>query len=93
MNYAAYKETDSSLFDSDKNRLYGSDHYNSGRLIVRPSPWTDDFETKMAQLLQWAHTFSRSDARFKNSIRVLLTDSSPIGNLVRKLHDSGSIQL
>jgi hypothetical protein len=93
MNYAAYKETDSSLFDSDKNRLYGSDHYNSGRLIVRPSPWVDDFETKMVQLLQWAHTFSRSDAQFKDSLRVLLTDSCPIGNLVRKLHGSGSIQL
>ena len=26
MNYAAYKETDSSLHDADKNRLFGSDH-------------------------------------------------------------------
>jgi len=25
INYAAYKETDSSLHDSDKNRLFGSD--------------------------------------------------------------------
>jgi len=41
MNYAAYKETDSSLHDSDKNRLFGSEHYKSGRLIVRPSPWAE----------------------------------------------------
>jgi hypothetical protein len=31
MNYAAYKETDSSLHDADKNRLFGSEHYKSGR--------------------------------------------------------------
>jgi len=39
MNYAAYKETDSSLHDADKNRLFGSEHYKSGRMIVKPSPW------------------------------------------------------
>jgi hypothetical protein len=27
INYAAYKETDSSLHDSDKNRLFGSERY------------------------------------------------------------------
>jgi hypothetical protein len=37
INYAAYKETDSSLYDSDKNRLFGSEHYKSGRHIVNPS--------------------------------------------------------
>jgi len=38
INYAAYRETDSSLYDSDKNRLLGSEHYNSGRQIGKPSP-------------------------------------------------------
>jgi len=38
INYAAYKETDSSLHDSDKNRLFGSEHYKSGREVVKPSP-------------------------------------------------------
>jgi hypothetical protein len=28
INYAAYRETDSSLHDTDKNRLYGSAHYD-----------------------------------------------------------------
>ena len=36
INYAAYKETDSSLHDSDKNRLFGSERYNSGRHVVNP---------------------------------------------------------
>jgi hypothetical protein len=50
LNYAAYKETDSSLFDSDKNLLYGEDYYDSGRILVRPSSWAgDDFEEKMAR--------------------------------------------
>jgi hypothetical protein len=55
MNYAAYRETDSSLYDSDKNRLFGSEHYRSGRMVVRPSPWAEgDFERKMISLLRWA---------------------------------------
>jgi hypothetical protein len=32
INYAAYRETDSSLHDTDKNRLFGSEHYKFGRL-------------------------------------------------------------
>jgi hypothetical protein len=34
MNYAACRETDSSPHDSNKNRLFGSDHYSSGRVVV-----------------------------------------------------------
>ena len=41
INYAAYKETDSSLHDSDKNRLFGSEHYRSGREVVKPSAWAE----------------------------------------------------
>jgi hypothetical protein len=53
INYAAYKETDSSLHDSDKNRLFGSEEHRSGRDVVKPSPWTEgDFEEKMAMLLR-----------------------------------------
>ena len=63
MNYAVYKETDSSLYDSDKNRLFGYEHYNSGRIIVRPSPWAEgDFEKKMTILLVWANMLSGSRA-------------------------------
>jgi len=38
INYAAYKETDPSLYDSDKNCLFGSEHYRSDRVVVKPSP-------------------------------------------------------
>jgi hypothetical protein len=31
VDYAAYKETDSPLHDAEKNRLFGSEHYKSGR--------------------------------------------------------------
>ena len=34
---AAYHETDCSLYDANKNRLFGSEHYNSGRLTQRSS--------------------------------------------------------
>jgi hypothetical protein len=41
LNDAAYKETDSSLYDfrHDKNRLFGSEHYNSGHHEDKPSPY------------------------------------------------------
>jgi hypothetical protein len=49
INYAAYRQTDSSLHDSDKNRLIGSEHYKSDRIIVSPSPWSEgDFEEEIA---------------------------------------------
>jgi hypothetical protein len=61
INYAAYRETDSSLHDSDKNRLFGSEHYKSGRVVVTPSPWAgDDFEEKMAMLLRLARALNSS---------------------------------
>lgn len=51
INYAAYCETDFSLHDSE-NRLFGSEHYNSGRPVYEPSPWAEgNFEEKMALLL------------------------------------------
>jgi hypothetical protein len=34
INYAAYRETDSSLHDSDKNHLFGSEHCRSGRPVA-----------------------------------------------------------
>jgi hypothetical protein len=52
INYAAYREMDSALHDSDKNRLFGSDHYKSDRPVVKPSPWPEgDFEENMATFL------------------------------------------
>ena len=45
INYAAYRQTNSALHDSDKNRLFGSDHYKSDRPVVKPSPWHSRFST------------------------------------------------
>jgi len=48
IDYAAYRETDSALQDSHKNRLFGSEHYKSGRPVYKPSPWVEgDFEAQI----------------------------------------------
>jgi hypothetical protein len=85
INYAAYKETDSSLYDSDKNRLFGSEHYNSGRHVVKPSPWSEgDFEQKMAMLLRWANGLNRSYPAFAQALSLLEGEDSIIGRVVRR---------
>jgi hypothetical protein len=90
MNYAAYKETDSSLYDSDKNRLFGSEHYNSGRDVVKPSPWAEgDFEEKMAMLLKWANALNRSDPRFAEAQSLLQDEDSVVGRVIRRTELSG----
>lgn len=84
IDYAAYRETDSSLFDADKNRLFGSEHYSSGRPIVNPSPWAEgDFEEKMATLLVWANVLNRSVPKFKEAQRLLEAEDSIIGRVIR----------
>jgi len=84
INYAAYKETGSSLHDSDKNRLLGSEHYRSGRDVVKPSPWAGgDFEEKMATLLRWANTLKRSVAAFTEAQNLLEDEDSVIGRVIR----------
>ena len=85
INYAAYRETDSSLYDSDKNRLFGSDHYKSDRSITQPSPWTEgDFENKMAMLLRWANTLNRSVPAFQDAQNLLEGEDSVIGHVIRR---------
>ena len=86
INYAAYKETDSSLYDPDKNRLFGSDHYASGRDVVRPSPWAEgDFEEKMTMLLRWANTLNRSNPDFRDAQRLLESEDSVLGRIIRRV--------
>ena len=86
INYAAYKETDSSLYDSDKNRLFGSEHYKSGRHVVKPSLCAEgDFEEKMAMLLHWANTLNRSDPAFAQALNLLEGEDSPIGRVIRRI--------
>jgi hypothetical protein len=85
INYAAYRETDASLHDSDKNRLFGSEHYKSGRLVVGSSPWAKgDFEEKMSKLLQWAGQLNQSVPAFREAQRLLENEESVLGRVIRR---------
>ncbi|MBZ5643877.1 MAG: hypothetical protein LAO19_14030 [Acidobacteriia bacterium] len=84
INYAAYHETDFSLHDSDKNRLFGSEHYKSGRPVYDPSPWAEgDFEEKMALLLVWANVLNRSVPAFTEAQKLLESEDSVLGRVIR----------
>jgi hypothetical protein len=88
MDYAAYRETDSSLHDSDKNRLFGSEHYKSDRPVYNPSPWAEgDFEEKMTTLLGLANVLNRSDPRFTEAQQLLEDEDSIIGRTIRRAQD------
>jgi hypothetical protein len=85
IHYAAYRETDSSLYDSDKNRLFGSQHYDSGRLVAKPSPWAEgDFEERMSTLLRWANTLNRSVPSFAEAQQLLKGEDWVIGRVIRR---------
>jgi hypothetical protein len=84
INYAAYHETDFSLHDSDKIRLFGSEHYKSGRPVYEPSPWAEgDFEEKMAMLLVWANGLNRSVTAFAEAQKLLEGEDSVLGRIIR----------
>jgi hypothetical protein len=84
INYAAYHETDFSLYDSDRNRLFGSGHYDSGRPVHEPSPWAEgDFEAKMAMLLVWANVLNASVPRFTKAQKLLENEDSALGRIIR----------
>lgn len=83
--YAAYKETDSSLHDSDKNRLFGSDRYKSGRAVVENSTWAEgDFEGKMAMLLRWANVLNPLSLAFAEAQTLLEGEGTLIGRVIRR---------
>lgn len=84
IDYAAYRETDFSLHDSDKNRLFGSEHYNSGRPVYELSPWAEgNFVEKMAMLLTWANVLNRSVPAFTKAQKLLEGEDSMLGRVIR----------
>ena len=84
INYAAYHETDYSLYDSDKNRLFGSEHYNSGRPVYESSPWAEgNFVEKMAMLLGWANVLNRSVPAFTEAQKLLEGEDFMLGRVIR----------
>ena len=88
IDYAAYRETDSSLHDSDKNRLFGSEHYSSGRPVYQPSPWADgDFEDKMATILRTANWLNRTVPTFTEAQELLRHEQSVLGRVIRLASD------
>lgn len=92
INYAAYKETDFSLHDSDKNRLFGSERYKSGRPVYEPSPWVDrnfkqvggEFEEKMARLLVWANILNKSEPAWAEAQALVADEDSTLGRVIRR---------
>jgi hypothetical protein len=84
INYAAYHETDFSLHDSDKNRLFGSEHYESDRSVHEPSPWAEgDFEEKMGMLLVWANALNRTVPAFTEAQKLLESEDSVLSRIIR----------
>lgn len=89
IDYVAYRETDSSLHDSDKNRLFGSTYYNSGRPVYESSAWAEgDFEEKMATLLHLAGALCKSDASFEEAQQLLQSEDSVLGRVIRRSKDA-----
>jgi hypothetical protein len=85
IDYAAYKETDSSLHDTDKNRLFGSEQYKSGRPVYKVSPWAEgDFEEKMSTLLRMANVLNHSLPTFREAQRLLENEQSVLGRVIRR---------
>ena len=85
IDFAAYREAGHSLCDSDKNRLFGSEHYNSGRPVSKPSPWSEgDFEQKMATLLHWANNLNKSVPQFSEAQKLLRFEYSVLGRVIRR---------
>ena len=86
MNYAAYRETDHSLWDSDKNKLFGSEHYVSDRPVFQASVWGEgeNFEQKMAELLRWAIQLGRSDKRYSEAIEVLRSGEHYLNKIIER---------
>ena len=87
MNYAAYRETDHSLYASDKNKLFGSEHYSDGdRPIVAPSPrgQGEVFEKKMEDLLRWALQLGTKKGNYREAIATLRKGDHYINGIIER---------
>jgi hypothetical protein len=92
INYAAYRETGHSLLDSDKNRLFGAEHFKSARPVYEASAWAgEEFEEKMATLLVWANVLNRSVTAFGEAQQLLENEDSVIGRVIRLARQRRSV--
>jgi len=81
MNYAAYRETNSSLHDSDKNRLSGSEHYLSARPVGNPSLGAEGHLDKNDGD---ATRLSSGTQSFASALALPQSDESVLGRIVRR---------
>jgi hypothetical protein len=86
IDFAAYRETNHSLWDSDKNRLFGAEHYVSGRPVLQPSVWGEgeEFEENMAKLLRWAVQLGSAEGSYTEAIRKLASGEHYLNRIVRR---------
>ena len=87
MNYGAYRETNQSLWDEDKNKLFGAERYQSGRPVLAPSVWGEGeaFEAKMTELLRWAVQLSSTKGSYREAIKVLLAGDHYLNRIIRRV--------
>jgi len=86
MNFAAYREMNHSLWDSDKNKLFGAEHYQSGRPVFGPSVWGEGhtFEAKMAELPRWAFPLGSMEGSYQEAKKVLLAGDHYLNRILRR---------
>ena len=86
MNYAAYRETDHSLWPSDKDKLFGELHYKEDRPVYSPSAWGqgEKFESKMSELLKWAIQLGTSKGNYSEAIRVLKDGDHYLNRIIQR---------
>ena|SRR5690348_18440570 len=86
MNYAAYKETGHSLWDSDMNKLFGEEHLRIRQTCLSGERWGDgeEFEKKMATLLRWAVQLGSALGSYPEAIRVLSSGEHYLNHIIRR---------
>jgi hypothetical protein len=86
MNRVAYTEFGTSLYTSDRNRLFGSEHFVPEPYTAppdRPSPWQGEgSEEKLAEVLALASCFK--DQEFDQAIKTLLAGDHDLNKLIRR---------
>jgi hypothetical protein len=84
MNYAAYRETPHSLWPTDMNRLFGERHYSEDRPLESPSVWEgEQFESKMAELLEWGTRLRSKKGDWRVAVRTLRKGDHYLNRIIK----------
>jgi hypothetical protein len=85
MNYAAYHETDHSLWPADKNTLFGEPHYEVGPRDGQSVWGTGEvFESKMADVLRWAIHLGTTSGDYSEAIHQLMSGEHYINRIIKR---------